>query len=192
MPKTDIDRRLRRNGWGLLVFVGVCVALMVVFGVLGVSCGSRLNLSWGRRPLQPIPVPMASCSYLQRVHDTADAAGRTSGTATNNTDPRTWPRRALIVAQKLAAFDQALEAAAAHTPTPIASKLTTVHDQVGVAAVQLSQGRSGRDWSARTFGSVVTGYAALSDASDLTGTACGFTVAPDASVFLNTTNHPLP
>jgi len=187
VPTSQSDRRLRRNGWWLLAFVAACIAVLIVFGIMATSCArsSRLNPTLPQ-PLRPIPVPQTSCRYLQRVHDTAVQAGQASGTTSVNTDPRTWTRQTVALGQILTAFDRALLDAAAHTPAPIATRLTTVHEQVRVGFAQLSTQRTGHDWAANTLASVVTGYAALRDASDLTGNACGITVAPDASTYLNT------
>jgi hypothetical protein len=47
------------------------------------------------------------------------------------------------------------------------------------------EAHTGVAWFRRTFDAVTSGYFSLNDASQLTGKACGFTVAPDVSVFFN-------
>jgi len=51
----------------------------------------------------------------------------------------------------------------------------------------LAQARTAVDWSRTTFDAVAQGYSSLSDASDLTGNACGLTIAPSSNVFFSAT-----
>jgi hypothetical protein len=134
--------------------------------------------------LKPIPVPPASCPYLQLVHDTAEAAGQASG-RTPDIDSTAWPTYAVSLRQKLEAFDLALRAAQAHTPGPIAAKLHAVDEQIGIGLANLKRAQNADEWADTTFPAIVGGYGSLLDASDLTGQACGFTVAPDAGVFMD-------
>ena len=67
---------------------------------------------------------------------------------------------------------------------PIATKLTAVRDQVEIGIAGLSTARSGNDWAVHTtINPIASGYSSLVDASDLTGNACGFTVAPSSDAF---------
>jgi hypothetical protein len=69
-----------------------------------------------------------------------------------------------------------------HVPEQIAMKLQAVRQQVHVGRVQLAKVKTARLYAAATFDAVSSGYASLDGASQLTGDACGFTLAPDPSV----------
>jgi hypothetical protein len=151
-----------------------------------------LGFHFDSRPrLKPIPVPRTACPYLRQVHDTASVAGQASGAATFDTrDGKRWSASAMLLSLKLQRFDLALRSAAPHVPTPIAARLEAVNRQVDIGVSQLPLARTGSDWSARTADAVFSGYSSLSDASDLTGNACGFTVAPSSEVFFNSFTGP--
>ena len=180
------DRKLASQGC-LIFFVGFAAA--VVLGFAGcayvvATLPRNLDLGFGSN-LKPIPVSQASCPYLRLVRDTAAIAGKASGEAQQETDAITWPRDALLLAQKLTTFDVALSAAAMHTPPSLAEKLEEVRIQVNDGVQRLAGTRTGHEWSTKTFDTITKGYWSLTDASDLTGTACGFIVAPGPDVFLN-------
>jgi Protein of unknown function (DUF2510) len=186
--ETETVRKRSPRRW--IIAAGIVTAVFVVgFGACA-FVASQLptgNFTFGPpEHVNPIPVPHASCPYLRRVHDTAVVAGEASGAARNDNEASVWPIQAARLRLKLTAFDAALRAATAHTPAPIASKLGTVREQVSFGLAQLQRARTGADWSGSTFGAVAFGYVSLNNASDLTGNACGFTVAPGADVFLNT------
>jgi hypothetical protein len=173
----------------LLGGVGVLVAwvAVVVTALSHLSFGPS-NATFGHG-LQPIPVTLATCPYLSRVHDSAVRAGAASGAAMANSDPVTWRTMRTSVGGNLRAFDQDLHNAAKRGPAPIATKLLATRAQVDLGIVSLSSARTGYDWSTPALPSIESGYSSLVDASDLTGRACGFVVAPDANVFFSVGGH---
>ncbi len=201
MPDAKVDRewgapwplpdpRLLRpkrsaRGWIIASIVfSVFVAGLGACEYVGDRPGNLGGPIWSTAP-KPIPVARRSCPYLREVHDTALQAGVASGDASNANEPRYWHLYVEALAAKLIAFDVALRTAALRTPSPIAADLRFVHSQVVVGFRALSGARTGAAWSQTTFDAVANGYLSLDDASDLTGNACGFTLAPDTSVFLN-------
>jgi hypothetical protein len=157
---------------------------VVVIALSHLSVGSPSAAAFGHG-LRPIPVARASCPYLSRVHDSAARAGAASGAAMNDSYPMTWRTMRADIGGKLRAFDQDLRDATKHTPAPIATKLVAAREQVDIGIVSLSSARSGNDWSTHAAPAILGGYSSLVDASDLTGRACGFVVAPDPNVFLS-------
>ena len=135
--------------------------------------------------LDPIPVPYSSCPYLRGVHDTAARAGAAWATVAH--EPETSRLHAAPLARALSQFDVALRRAEPRVPAQIATKLQEVQVYVAVGRSELKRAATGSDYSNSTFGSVSSGYASLRDASDLTGSACGFVVAPDPEVALGGT-----
>jgi hypothetical protein len=173
-----------RRGW-LIALTIVMVVFGAGFGACAYIASQVGNINIGSPPLQPIPVSHHSCPYLRQVHDAAVVAGSASGAAMNESSPRIWHVRSRTVGWDLLLFDLSLRRAALHTPARIAAKLREVHGQVMIGLRALRNARTGSAWSNSTFDAVTSGYFSLSDASELTGNACGFTVAPDMSVFVN-------
>ena len=180
----------KRRGRGCLIALAI---VMVVFGAGFGACAyvasrvGNIRIGSPSPPLQAIPVSHHSCPYLRQVHDAAVVAGSASGAAVNESSPRIWRVRSRKVGWDLVLFDLALRRAALHTPARIAAKLREVHGQVAIGLRALRDARTGSAWSNSTFGAVTSGYFSLTDASQLTGDACGFTVAPDMSVFVTPT-----
>jgi hypothetical protein len=202
MPDTlqeqlDAFNRLRvdEGKWAargcLFAFLGLAVAFAAGVGgcaYVAATLSRDLDFSFGGlngEHVKPIRVPQSSCPYLRLVRETAAIAGEASGAAHSETDAIEWRRQSLVLGQKLLTFDSALRAAAAHTPMRIARQLDDVDAQVNLGVKQLTMSRTGSDWSSSTISGVMNGYSSLSYASDLTGQACGFTVAPDMSVFFD-------
>jgi len=180
--------RLRR---GCLVAV---IVVLVLFGSGFAACAyvvSQLptSLQFFGPPLKPIPVPQSSCPHLRRVHDTAETAGRAwgivggvppSGTQLDN--PKVWPLYVALLRTKFSEFDRAITAAVPHVPAPIGARLQEVRDQVAIGLDQLPKATTANGYASQTASAVFSGYASLSEASELTGNACGFRLAPDPSV----------
>jgi hypothetical protein len=126
---------------------------------------------------------------LHRVHDTAETAGKAwgivggappSGAQLDN--PKAWPLYSTLLRGRLSTFDRAMQTAVPHIPAPIAARLQAVRQQVQVGLDRLPEVTTANDYVAQTLSAVISGYASLNDASELTGNACGFNLAPDPSV----------
>jgi hypothetical protein len=171
-----------------LVFTALVVSAIFATGFGACAyVASQFNFSIGPQRLDPIAVPRTSCPYLRRVHDAAARAGAAWGATHNESDPKAWNGQAASLGRTLEAFELALRGAVPHVPAQIATNLQEVQVYVAVGRTELSRARRGIDYSARTFGTVTSGYRSLSDASDLTGNACGFTLAPNPDVALSQT-----
>src|SRR5947209_4842394 len=97
------DRKRFRRGW---LIAGIVV--VVVFGAGFAACALVLSqlpsdFDLFGPPLKPIPVPPSSCSYLRRVRDSAEAAGRAwrevggvPPVGARLDDPKVWPLYAAL------------------------------------------------------------------------------------------------
>ena len=172
----------------------VIAAVLVTFGSLFGACAlviAHFNNSFALlgEPVKPNPVPPSSCPYLRRVHDTATSAGKAwrlvggappSGTQLDN--PNAWPLYVPMLGTRFSDFDHTIEKAVPHVPAQIGTRLQDVHEQLQIGLAQLPKATTANDYATHTAGAVFDGYASLTNASDLTGNACGFTLAPAPSV----------
>ena len=173
----------RTSSIGISLILGAIalgVGSVVVAGVAVLSSVGDVTI--GRKPLEPIPVPASSCSYLRQVHDAAEPAGREYlRFLAGRTDPRAWGTEAAQHSQQLAALELALVAAIPYVPARVASELQQVSANVAAGRREVAAARSATDYVSRSSGQVFDGTTALSNASDLVGNACGFELSPNVS-----------
>jgi len=129
----------------------------------------------GGAPVKTMAIPAASCPYLRAVQATADRAGEGWGDVSFTSDRKTWRPFAVQLRPKLATFELALRVAIPHVPKPVASQLGSTLRAVKLGRAKLDQSKSALAYLDRTNWAVVEGYVDLQNASDLVGTACGFT-----------------
>jgi hypothetical protein len=97
-------------------------------------------------------------------------------------DPSAWPLYKTLLNGRLTDFDRAMQSAVPHVPAQIGAKLQEARAQVKIGLDELPNVPTAQEYAFHTMSAVVSGYASLSQASELTGNACGFTLAPDSSV----------
>ncbi len=182
-PHNDEARKPSRARFFILGAVGAFVFLVVVVCVAIVAALNSLgDISIGSKHLEPIPVAPSACPYLREVHDKADAAGRAYlGVLTGQLDPHGWRTEAARHAQLLAAFELTLRAAKPHVPAPVANELQTVIVKVAAGRKEVKTAQSPSDYQSLSAGQVFEGTAALGNASDLVGNACGFVLSPNVT-----------
>jgi hypothetical protein len=177
LPRNRIARTLLLLV-ALPAFVGgvLGLGLAAAFRVGGVSADGPVHeLRFTRTRLKPIPVPQRACPYLDAVRTTAAAAGSASLSLFDaRPSKQAQGGFGTDYPAKLAAFDLSLRVAATQVPAPLRSKLTVVAVNVEIGRKLLEIAPDERTYSRRSFESLVDGVYALQDASDLTGTACGF------------------
>ena len=175
----DPDTRQRHTRRNVAIFGGVIVALLVAGAVtVGVALASIDVGDIGRRsPTKAIPIPATACPYLRVVSVAAsDANHWDQGIATG--DVKSWRAFAKRTAPTLAALDHSLRLAIPHVPKPVATQLRWTLLNVVKGRPALLGSESYIDYLHQSEDAVTGGYAALSEASDLVGNACGFTLAP--------------
>jgi hypothetical protein len=186
---TEQDRKQLGRGW-LIASIVLAVVFVGGFGACA-FVASRLptNIQVFGPRLKPIPVAPSSCPYLRRAHDTAEAAGKAWAlvggmppSGTGLADPNAWLLYRALLRARFAEFERAMQNAEPHVPTEIAARLHEARAQVKVGLHNLPKVTTANDYSSRTLSAVVSGYVSLTQASELTGNSCGFTLAPDPSV----------
>jgi len=166
-----------RFPWAVRASLGVTV--LVLFAVVFVSIRSWRDE--GPTPdvgIKPIAIPAAACPYLQAVHTTAAAAGKGWADVLDTSDSEKWRLFRAQLRPKIARFDQALRVALPHVPGRVATELHYTLHELRVGRAKLSTSKTEHDYEAQTQHAVLGGYSALLKASELVGSACGFTLAP--------------
>lgn len=158
---------------------GIFAVLAVGLAALVFSFNNSLQDAFREKHLEPIPVAATACPYLRQIHDEADAAGRVYrqlwlAPATG----QGWRRDQAQEAQQLAAFQLTLLAAVPHVPPPVARQLQILIADVAAGRKKVAVARSGSDYVTSSIQQVGNGLAALGNANDLVGNACGFTLSP--------------
>ncbi len=177
-----METKFPHHGQNRRIVVGIIAApfalaatLFAIFAVL-IGCVAIVfaltfrGFEFGRKPLDPIPVPPEACPYLDPVRVVV-------ADLTNWWNEHLFPRPEQLV-PKLDALDVVLKNAQPHVPTRIAKEFDVI----------LLETRVGRDELARTPNVLVpdvnerymdafwAGVRALENASDLIGDACGDTL----------------
>jgi hypothetical protein len=156
-----------------------CGAVAVIAERLGDSLDDLQFFGAERRHLDPVPVPDDACPALGLVRTTAAQAGE-GWLEQLGADNQHWRQFAEELGPKLQLFDAALVAAIATSPPPVALRLEEVLNQVRVGQQQLAASTDLMQYLAATEFAVLDGEAALADASDLVGGACGERIYSDA------------
>jgi hypothetical protein len=183
MKRACYEEAGRPSSTGIYVILGVIVLGVGSLVLAGVAFLSSLgNITIGRKPLKPIPVPASSCPYLRQVHDAAEPAGREYlRLLAGRTDPLAWGTEAAQHAQQLAVLELTLAGAIPHVPTRVASELQHARANVAAGRKAVAAAGSATDYVSRSAGQAFAGTDALSNASDLVGNACGFELRPNVS-----------
>jgi hypothetical protein len=140
-----------------LVSVGACVKLV----------GDHVRI--GPQRLSPMSISVDACPYLGAVHAASVKLNEEWARALDGTVA--WPM-----------LEGALSRAESYVPERIASRLETVVRDIRLGSAELAHATSVADVVFPGGGSrvspVVDGVTALSEASDLVGSACGYRLAP--------------
>jgi hypothetical protein len=137
------------------------------------------NMQIGRQPLAPIPVPKGACSYLSPVHVRAVALDQQWFAALGGRDP--WPKFKNELAAELPAFELDVARAEPHVPARIAGRFEGLIRNLRLGVVELPRAKSAADVLAPSGAGtspLSDGIAALADASDFVGDACGYRLWP--------------
>jgi hypothetical protein len=168
--ESGVSRRAAAVGLGItfLVSVGACVKLVAD------------HVQIGPQRLSPISISLDACPYLGAVHAVSVKLNDQWAHALDGTV--TWPMFRSELVEELPVLEGALSRAESHVPERIASRLETVVLDVHLGRAELAHATSVADvvfpGGGTRVAPVFDGVTALSEASDLVGSVCGWRLAP--------------
>jgi hypothetical protein len=138
--------------------------------------------SLGTPTVKPIPIPAASCPYLQVLNAVEESAGAGWLDALDYNTPDQWRPFAAQLAPKLSVLETTLLVASAHVPRPVASDFADALHQVVLGRPPLATSLTANAYLAQTNNAVEVGWSDLNQAGGLIGNACGFAFSPLSDV----------